>query len=76
MSYRFPSDDWIKALMVEVNNSESYRKAAKTWEGDFYFIASPEGQEVAARPTVAGTAPISEALRDRVTAAIDLISGG
>lgn len=40
------------------------------------FIASPEGQEVAARPTVAGTAPISEALRDRVTAAIDLISGG
>jgi len=40
------------------------------------FIASPEGQEVAARPTVAGTAPIPEGLRVRVMAAIERITGG
>ncbi|MDX5318660.1 MAG: phosphate ABC transporter substrate-binding protein PstS [Actinomycetes bacterium] len=40
------------------------------------FIASTEGQEVASRPSVAGTAPITEGLRSRVQAAIDQISGG
>jgi len=34
----FPSDEWIKALMAEVNKSDGYREAAKTWEGDFYFV--------------------------------------
>lgn len=37
---RFPSDEWIKALMEEVNNSEKYREAAKLWEGDFYFVVN------------------------------------
>jgi len=41
MTYKFPSDEWIKALMVEVNNSEAYRKSAAKWEGDFYFICEP-----------------------------------
>jgi len=36
------------------------------------YIASPEGQETAA--TDAGSAPISDALREKVTAAIDSIS--
>ncbi len=40
MSVLFPSDEWIKALMVQLNESEAYRQAAKTWEGDFYFIVS------------------------------------
>jgi len=35
---KFPSDEWIKALMVQVNESESYREAAQKWEGDFYFV--------------------------------------
>jgi len=43
MAYRFPSDEWIKAMAVEINNSESYRKAAAKWEGDFYFVAEPPG---------------------------------
>ena len=43
MAYKFPTDEWIKALMVELNKSEAYHKAAKTWEGDFYFIATPGG---------------------------------
>jgi len=40
---KFPSDEWIKALMEKVNTSQGYRAAAKNWEGDFYFVvnASP-----------------------------------
>jgi putative sterol carrier protein len=41
MTHRFPSDEWIRALMVEVNKSESYRKSAAKWEGDFYFVVEP-----------------------------------
>jgi putative sterol carrier protein len=41
VKYRFPSDEWIKALMVEVNQSAAYRKSAKKWEGDFYFFCEP-----------------------------------
>ena len=37
---KFPSDEWIKALMSEVNNSEAYREAARDWEGDFYFVVN------------------------------------
>jgi phosphate transport system substrate-binding protein len=38
------------------------------------YIASEEGQQRAADPTVAGSAPISEDLRTKVTAAIEQIS--
>lgn len=41
MAYRFPSDEWIKAMAEEVNKSEAYRKSATKWEGDFYFVAEP-----------------------------------
>lgn len=34
----FATDEWAKALQVELNNSEAYRKAAAKWEGDFYFV--------------------------------------
>ena len=37
MPITFPSDEWIKAAMVEVNNSEAYQKAAANWEGDIIF---------------------------------------
>ena len=40
---RFLSDGWIKALQVDINQSEPYAKAAERWEGDFYFIVTPEG---------------------------------
>lgn len=39
---KFPSEEWIRALCQEINNSESYAKAARNWEGDFYFIAEPD----------------------------------
>jgi phosphate transport system substrate-binding protein len=38
------------------------------------YVASPEGQERAAQPDVAGSAPISEDLRERVTAALEQIT--
>jgi putative sterol carrier protein len=43
MAIKFPSDEWVKALMHELNKSKAYRDAAKNWEGDFYFIIEPEG---------------------------------
>ena len=43
MAIKFPSNEWIKALMQELNKSQAYRDAAKNWEGDFYFIVEPEG---------------------------------
>ena len=38
MAYEFATDGWVKALLVELNDSEAYAKAAAKWEGDFYFI--------------------------------------
>ncbi len=43
MAFKFPSDEWIKALMAELNRSPAYAEAAKTWEGDFYFTADMGG---------------------------------
>jgi putative sterol carrier protein len=44
MALKFPSDAWIKALMQDLNKSAAYADAAKTWEGDFYFIIEPSGK--------------------------------
>jgi putative sterol carrier protein len=41
MAYKFPSDEWIKALKDVINESEAYRKSAEKWEGAFYFVAEP-----------------------------------
>jgi len=43
MALMFPSEEWLKALVDELNSSQTYRDAAKNWEGDFYFIIEPEG---------------------------------
>lgn len=42
MSYRFPSDEWIKELSRLLNESESYASSAKDWEGDFMFEVQPD----------------------------------
>ncbi len=44
MTVPFPCDEWIKALMQDLNDSESYQASAKNWEGDFYFIIEPGGK--------------------------------
>ena len=38
MGIQFGTDEWVKALMEALNESEKYAKAAAKWEGDFYFI--------------------------------------
>ncbi|MBL7064830.1 MAG: SCP2 sterol-binding domain-containing protein [Anaerolineae bacterium] len=42
MAFRFPSDEWIKELSRQLNDSESYERSAKDWEGDFVFIVEPD----------------------------------
>jgi putative sterol carrier protein len=41
MAHMFPSEEWLAAWVDEINASEAYRKAASTWEGDFYFLVEP-----------------------------------
>ncbi len=43
MAYQFATEEWVKALQEELNNSAAYRKAAEKWEGDFYFIVEKGG---------------------------------
>jgi len=43
MAYRFPSDEWIKELSRQLNESASYAQSAKDWEGDFVFVVEPDG---------------------------------
>jgi putative sterol carrier protein len=45
MSISFPSDSWIKAMMQDLNASDSYAAAAAQWEGDFFFIVEPGGAQ-------------------------------
>lgn len=40
MSIEFATEAWVKALMAELNQSDAYAKAAKNWEGDFYFVVT------------------------------------
>lgn len=40
----FATDAWIKRLGEACNNSETYRQAARNWEGDLYFVVEPEGR--------------------------------
>jgi putative sterol carrier protein len=42
MALKFPSDEWIKALSVELNSSEAYAQSSATWEGDFLFVIQPD----------------------------------
>jgi putative sterol carrier protein len=42
MAFKFPSDRWIKELGSRLNQSESYERSAKDWEGDFVFVVEPD----------------------------------
>jgi putative sterol carrier protein len=39
----FPSDEWAKLFMQELNASKSYEEAAINWEGDFLFNVDAGG---------------------------------
>ena len=40
---RFGTQEWYDVYMEEINKSKAYEEAAKTWEGDFYFIVEKGG---------------------------------
>lgn len=44
MTIPFATPEWVAALKDSINTSAAYREAAKTWEGDFWFIVEPDGQ--------------------------------
>jgi putative sterol carrier protein len=44
MNIPFPSDEWVKAMMEDLNKSDAYLDSAKNWEGDFYFIIDAGGK--------------------------------
>lgn len=44
----FATPEWVAAFKAAINASSAYREAARTWEGDFWFILEPE-QEGAQR---------------------------
>lgn len=50
MAYKFPSSEWVEALKEAINNSEDYRSAAKTWEGDFFFVIEPDATTTLTEP--------------------------
>ncbi len=47
MSIQFPSDEWIKALCTQLNQSPTYQKAAEKWEGDLVFAVENVGGKTA-----------------------------
>ena len=42
MTFKFPSDAWIKELSRQLNASETYEKSAQNWEGDFVFTVESD----------------------------------
>ena len=42
----FPSDEWIALYMELLNKNDLYEDAAKTWEGDFIFEITADGEIV------------------------------
>ncbi len=40
----FPSDEWIALYMELLNKNDRYEDAAKTWEGDFIFEVTADGE--------------------------------
>jgi putative sterol carrier protein len=40
MAFEFPSDEWVKAAMEQVNESSDYAQAAANWEGDIAFVVT------------------------------------
>ena len=38
----FPSDEWLSLYRDLINDSEEYREAAQTWEGEIAFVLEAE----------------------------------
>jgi putative sterol carrier protein len=42
----FPSEEWVELYMELLNKNSLYEDAAKTWEGDFVFEITADGEIV------------------------------
>jgi putative sterol carrier protein len=40
---RFPTDDWLAALVEKLNTDPHYAEVARGWEGDMLFVIEPGG---------------------------------
>ncbi len=40
---KFPSAEWVQALMEKLNTDERYAQIARNWEGDLAFLVEPGG---------------------------------
>ncbi len=40
---KFPTMDWLTALMEKLNTDAKYAEVAKNWEGDMKFVIDPAG---------------------------------
>ncbi len=38
MAYKFPSPEWTEQFNQQINSSDAYASAAKTWEGDILLV--------------------------------------
>ncbi len=38
MAYKFPSPEWVAEFENQINTSDAYANAAKTWEGDISLV--------------------------------------
>ncbi|HLF29023.1 MAG TPA: SCP2 sterol-binding domain-containing protein [Anaerolineae bacterium] len=38
MPLKFPSPEWVAALVNQINSDDAYAQAARTWEGDLNFV--------------------------------------
>jgi putative sterol carrier protein len=47
MGYPFPSDAWLQALVVVLNNDNRYAEIARNWEGDMTVVIE-QGDSMAA----------------------------
>ena len=52
MSIPFATPEWVAALTDSINASAAYREAAKTWEGDFWFIVEPDANDPVSKRTL------------------------
>jgi len=42
MAILFGSQEWVDALKKALETSQTYKEAAKNWEGDIYIIVEPD----------------------------------
>jgi putative sterol carrier protein len=45
MAYKFPSEEYVKAVMEILNNDSRYAEIARNWEGDILFSIEPSDED-------------------------------